>query len=167
MNRCGHHRTGWAKSSCANNMLHCAVSGKVPYVEYFRWHKYLCHLTLGVNSNTYCNRKYCTFTVTSSLIYILLPTGARGLLVHPVPCYVTRLYSSVAESITHSSCVSGQKWIIIAPWKQIQHTFYVTFVVLCSAQPDDWFIYLQESSYRRYLPAISSKRSASHLKSYF
>jgi hypothetical protein len=89
---------------------------------------YLCHLNLGVNSNTYCNRKYCTFTVISSLIFVLLPTGAQGLLVHPVPCYVTRLYSSVAESITHSTCVSGQKWIIIAPWKQSQHAFYVTLL---------------------------------------
>jgi hypothetical protein len=62
----------------------------------------LCHLTLGVTSNTYFNYKCCTFTVTSSLAYIILPTCALGLLVHPVPCSVTR--------------------------KQIQHTFYVTLL---------------------------------------
>ena len=31
----------------------------------------LCHMSVGVTSNTYCNCQYCTFTVTSALTYIM------------------------------------------------------------------------------------------------
>jgi len=47
----------------------------------------LCNMTLGVTSNTYCSRKYCIFTVVSSLTYILLPTAAQGLFCHLLPPY--------------------------------------------------------------------------------
>ena len=30
-----------------------------------------CHMSVGVTSNTYCNSMYCTFTVTSTLTYII------------------------------------------------------------------------------------------------
>jgi hypothetical protein len=42
----------------------------------------LCPIPVVVISNTYCNHKYCTFTVTSTLTYILLLT--QGLLDHRV-----------------------------------------------------------------------------------
>ena len=31
----------------------------------------LCHVPVGVTSNIYCNRKYCTFTVTSTVMSYL------------------------------------------------------------------------------------------------
>ena len=30
-----------------------------------------CHMSVGVTSNTYCNSMYCTFTVTSTVTYII------------------------------------------------------------------------------------------------
>jgi len=38
-------------------------------------------MPLEVTSKISCNRKYCNFTVTSTLTYILLSTGVQGLLV--------------------------------------------------------------------------------------
>ena len=53
------------------------ISLQVAYVAY-------SHMPVGVTSNTYCNHKCCTLTVISTLTYIPLPTGAQGLLAHPV-----------------------------------------------------------------------------------
>ena len=38
----------------------------------------------GVTTIIYFNRNYCAFTVTHTLIYILLLTGAQGLFAHSV-----------------------------------------------------------------------------------
>jgi len=42
------------------------------------------HMSVGVTSNTYCNRNKCTFTVTSTTTYILLPPGTQEIFAHPV-----------------------------------------------------------------------------------
>jgi hypothetical protein len=42
------------------------------------------HMPVGLTSNNYCSRKYCTFTVTSTLTYIILPKGVQRPFAHPV-----------------------------------------------------------------------------------
>jgi hypothetical protein len=48
---------------------------EVPYIKHCKWHMLPCHIPVEVTSSTYHNRKYCTFTVTSTLAYILLDIG--------------------------------------------------------------------------------------------
>jgi hypothetical protein len=39
----------------------------------------LYHVHVVITNNIHCNRKYCTFTATSTPVYILISTGAQGL----------------------------------------------------------------------------------------
>jgi len=51
--------------SCTRKvLLVCAGRGKVRYTQRFRCTRDLCHMFVGVTSNTNCNGKHCTFTVT-------------------------------------------------------------------------------------------------------
>jgi hypothetical protein len=72
--------------------VHLCKKGAAPWCtarKYYIWNtsgyiRAFCHMPLGVTSKTSCNRKYCTFTVTSTLPNIQLPTGVQGLFSHPV-----------------------------------------------------------------------------------
>lgn len=41
-------------------------------------------MSIEVTSSTSCHRKYCTFTATPTLTYLLHRTGAQGLFNHPM-----------------------------------------------------------------------------------
>jgi hypothetical protein len=71
------------KTPCARGKLHVLeveVSHKTPFGGIHD----LSHVPVGVTSNTYCNHKYCTFTITFSLTYILLVTSVQELFTYPV-----------------------------------------------------------------------------------
>jgi hypothetical protein len=80
--------TGWSKSSLctsAGRVLKCAACGEVLTQNMLGGtHTHLCHIPLEATSNPCRSRKYCTFTMTSTLTYILLLTGIQGLFAHPV-----------------------------------------------------------------------------------
>jgi len=52
-------------------VLHSPGSGGAPFIKHFVAYVILCHVPRGVTSSFYCNRKYCTFSVTSTVISYL------------------------------------------------------------------------------------------------
>jgi len=81
--------TSWAWMQCVCMKSPCARvhpckegtagSREVPYIKHLGGMHDLCHMPTGVTSNTYCNRKHSTFTVISTLAYILLLRAVQGI----------------------------------------------------------------------------------------
>jgi hypothetical protein len=119
-----HCLNSMSQSSCTNvQPCFCTM---LNMVKSHMWHILrgiigLCYLTLGVTSNTYCSRKYYTFTVVSSLTYILLPTGARGCFSHPMPPYTVWVFFKEWQSLLGSALtvemdvVAGLSFLIELP----------------------------------------------------
>jgi hypothetical protein len=78
--------TGCAQSSCAPEQELCCTVLEVGNSHSQNTARGICDpsLSVGVTSNTYCNRNKCTFTATSTTTYILLPSGTQEIFAHSV-----------------------------------------------------------------------------------
>jgi len=74
---------------------------EAPHIKQFRWHSDLCDAVPQVISNIYRNCKYCTFTVTSTLIYLVILFNL----------IVPTLLSLVGGPLSGNGCGSPNKYV--------------------------------------------------------
>jgi hypothetical protein len=102
----------------------------------------LCHMSVGVTSNTYCNHKYGILTVTPTLTYIVLPTGVLEFFAHATvrssdilcmpSCLLTMLLSCAQSPRVSCAAMALTAFYTLQVYHKLRKLFTIWRVLECS-----------------------------------